>query len=72
MKTRQDDVLLAYIIHYLRGSCEQLLRRSFDHFLLSDQLLNGQNDLLYVFDPNLDSMAEILLKNIFCRGLHHH
>lgn len=72
MKTWQVDVLLAYIIHYLEGSCEQLLRCSFDHFLLSDQLLNAQDDLLDVLDPQLDRMTEILLKNIFCRGLHHH
>lgn len=66
------DVLPPHFIHHLWGGSEKFLRCPFDHFLLSGQLLNSQDDLLYVLDANLYSVAEILLKNVLCRGLHHH
>lgn len=72
LKTESSLVLLPSMLHYVSRSCEDLDRSPLGDFTLSHHLLDGQNDLLAVFDSQLHRMAKVLLQHILSWCLNHH
>lgn len=63
-KTASSLVLLSDTFHHVSRGCEDLDGGALGDFLLSRQLLDGQYDLLRVFDSHLHCMAEVLLQHV--------
>lgn len=63
---------LSRMLHHLRYSGEEFGRGALGHALLPGQLLDGQDDLLYMLDGQLHGLAEVLLQHVVCSRLHHH
>lgn len=68
----KDPLLLSNVFDHLCRREEHFDRRALGDLLLSCQLLDGENDLLGVFDSHLHRVAEVLLQDVLGRRLNHH
>lgn len=57
-------VLLPKVLHHVSRGREDPDRGALGDLLFSRQLLDGQDDLLGVFDSHLHRMAKVLLQHV--------
>lgn len=65
-------LVLARVLHHLGLGAEEFLGRALDHLVLSDQLLDGVDDLLRVFHSQFNGVTEVLLEDVLSGDFHHH